>query len=116
MNDDIPDDENGQILNGIQARGVDLSVTRQLDFSLLFDDPASASKFMALASDQGFTCRIREPDENEEPGWDVTASVRILPSHQNITDSEQRLADLAHPYGGELDGWGFLVEGPPGGA
>ncbi|MGV9008415.1 ribonuclease E inhibitor RraB [Brevundimonas sp.] len=116
MNDDLPDDENGQILKGIQAKGVDLSVTRQLDFSLLFDDAVSAAKFMALASDQGFTCLMMEPHENDVSGCDVTACVRMLPSHHNITDAERRLAELAHPCGGELDGWGFLVEGETGGA
>lgn len=106
----FPDDENGRILSGIQARGVDLSVPRRVDFSLVFQSEAYAVGFAAEASKVGFNCEIREFEPDDGPGWDLMASKVMAPGHTAITDAELQLADMARAFDGESDGWGFMAE------
>jgi hypothetical protein len=41
----LPDDENGDVLRRMVAKGDDLTRPRNIDFSVLFADEGSAEKF-----------------------------------------------------------------------
>ena len=102
-------DENAECLAELAQRGVDLSVARDVDFSHIFVDETGARGFAARTSDLGYTTRIEEP-QSERIEWDVTATVSMVPTCENITASEQSLADIAALCGGSPDGWGFLTD------
>lgn len=99
-------DENAEILNNMARNGSDLRPPRPVDFSLVFPNRASADAFAAEVEQQGFKIAVNELDRHDDP-WDVTASMVMVPSAENITSTEERLGALARAQGGRADGWGF---------
>jgi hypothetical protein len=102
-------EENAEVLARLAARGVDLGAARDVDFSHLFEQEAGARHFAATALDLGYASQISEP-ELDRPEWDVTSTIALVPTCQNITESEENLANIASTLGGVADGWGFLSD------
>ena len=42
--------------------------------------------------------------------WDVVVVKHMIPTHQEITDFENTLEQVAAPLGGRTDGWGCFSE------
>lgn len=101
-------EENAEVLEGIAARGTDLSIPRLVDFAHVFFSEAEALGFKDAAETAGHQASI-EKDESGEL-WDVIASSKIVPSVEQVTRMEKELDDLAHSFGGKADGWGFLED------
>jgi hypothetical protein len=99
-------DENAEVLEGIAARGTDLSTPRLVDFAHLFFSEVQADSFKNAAEVAGYKVSIAGDDE--EGIWDVVASSEIMPSVEEVTRIEQKLGSLARSFGGHSDGWGFL--------
>jgi len=106
MEDSFPDDENGDVLRRMKEQGDDLSSPRDVDFSVVFLDEASAKNFIALIEKQFEKVRYSEIETSRPLKWDVTATRFMIPSHQEITETEQLLENSAASFGGEIDGWG----------
>lgn len=100
-------EENAAILRNMEADGSDLGPSRLVDFSHVFPDQAFADAFAREAEQQGFSATVEEVDR-EEDHWDVTASKDMVPTCENITDTEERLHALAQAHRGRADGWGFF--------
>ena len=100
-------EQNATILRNIEAGGGDLGPPRSVDFSHVFPDRDSATAFAREAERQGFSTSVEEV-EREEEQWDVTASREMVPTCENITDTEVDLGALAQAHGGRADGWGFF--------
>ncbi len=100
-------EENAAILRNMEAHGSDLGRSRSVDFSHVFPDQASGDAFAREAEQQGFSATVEEVDREENP-WDVTAYKDMVPTCENITDTEERLHALAQAHGGRADGWGFF--------
>lgn len=101
-------EENAAILKEMEKNGTDLGSPRWVDFSHIFPDEASANAFAMQADHEGFEISVDEVERDENP-WDVTVSRIMSPTCENITDTEQQLGDLARPYRGQSDGWGFFT-------
>lgn len=99
-------DENAEVLEGIAARGTDLTIPREVDFAHVFFSEAEARQFKDAARRAGHQVSV----EQDESGalWDVVASCKIVPSVEQITRTEEELDALARSFGGQADGWGFL--------
>jgi hypothetical protein len=113
MPDEFPDDENGDTLRRMRAQGDDLSVSRLIDFSLLFEDEASARKFCAQIASDDFKCACAPLDDEFGEAWDVTVSFDMVPTHGAVTEMEAFLAEMAAPLQGENDGWGCFSQAGP---
>lgn len=100
-------EENAAILRNIEAGGSDLGPPRSVDFSHVFPDQDSADAFAREVARQGFSTTVEEV-ERDEDRWDVTASKEMVPTCENITDTEECLDALARVHGGRADGWGFF--------
>jgi len=100
-------EENAAILRNMEADGSDLGPSRSVDFSHVFPDQASADDFASDAKQEGFSTTVEKVDREEHP-WDVTASKDMVPTCENITNSEKRLHALAQAHRGRADGWGFF--------
>ena len=98
-------EENAEVLEGIAARGTDLSVPLLVDFAHVFFSEAEALRFKDAAEKAGHQASI-EKDESGEL-WDVLASSKIVPSVEQVTRMEEELDGLARSFGGQADGWGF---------
>jgi len=101
-------DENAEVLEGIAARGTDLSVPRQVDFAHVFFSETEALRFKDAAEEAGHQVSMEKDVSGEL--WDVIASTKIVPSVEQVTRIEDELDGLARSFGGQADGWGFLED------
>jgi hypothetical protein len=100
-------DENADVLRGMEDRGADLSWPRVVDFSHIFADAPSATRFIEACKSAGFEARDTTDDEMEN--YDVTVSKEMIPTCENVTTTEEALGKLAQQYNGSSDGWGFFT-------
>ncbi|WP_304167008.1 ribonuclease E inhibitor RraB [Phenylobacterium aquaticum] len=100
-------EENAEVLRNMARGGSELGSPRSIDFSHVFPDSASAKAFAQEADREGFATSVEEA-EGEDAPWDVTASVMMAPTCENITNTEERLDGMAQAHGGRSDGWGFF--------
>lgn len=127
---DFPDDADGMALEALAAHGVDLSQPLMMEFAVAVPDEASANNTQKALIQAGYDCDIEyddgEPDDEDEeeeedledeeefgPSWTVIASVQMVPEHGEIVRIQAELNRLAQPFGGEIDGWGVLLDGEP---
>ncbi len=111
---DFPPDQNGYILSQMQGSGDDLSVARDIDFSLLFADQASAEAFCGIMEEEGYEADFgpwesQGPDDENTGKWDVQITRHMVPEHADISSFELELQVLAMPFGGKTDGWGCFT-------
>lgn len=102
---------NAAVLEDIAARGVDLGLSRQVNFTHIFMDLESARAFADEAMREGYAVETK-PFTDEEFSWDVQASRMMNPTAEMITTVEFDLNYLATMCGGRADGWGFYSPGP----
>jgi hypothetical protein len=102
----FPDDENGAMLRQMAAEGDDLSVPREIDFSVIFPAEEAALKFAVLLLKNGQKVSFGEHEDDGELLWLVQAHPYMIPSHENISGYEGLLASEADSLGGQTVGWG----------
>ncbi|WP_266172212.1 ribonuclease E inhibitor RraB [Dyella subtropica] len=107
---DFPHDENGEVLRQMAAQGDNLSVPREVDFSVIFPSEDAALKFAVLLLQNGQKVSFSEYEEHDELPWQVEAHPFMVPTHENISGYEELLAAEAAPLGGQNDGWGCEVQ------
>jgi hypothetical protein len=112
MNGEIPDDENGDVLRRLLKAGDNLSLPRDVDFSIVFPTKRAAKLFINAISGDFKSVNYKESHVDPELVWDVTAVKFMVPDHQLIGETEDFLAEKAKSFGGRNDGWGcFSIKG-----
>ena len=106
----FPDDENGDVLRRMQSNGDDLTIARNIDYTVVFASEALAEKFAAIYAAQGFETKVNNSGVVHELPWDVVVVNHMTPSHSGITAFEVRLAQDAAVLGGRNDGWGSFQQ------
>ncbi|MFD2368273.1 ribonuclease E inhibitor RraB [Pseudoduganella sp. GCM10020061] len=106
---DFPDDENGDVLRQMAEQGDDLSVPRNIDFTLVFPDEERAQRFAAAFS-PAYPVTVDHSEVDEDCPWDVVVVNHMAPDHAAITAFEERLRQVAEPLGGRNDGWGCFSQ------
>jgi hypothetical protein len=106
-----PDDDNGAVLLSMAKSGVDLTKTRQIDFSTVAPDQLSAGAFAREAAMLGFEIQVVAPDAQAladgDRDWDVICSRAIVPTYEAVTRCGNLLDELANKFDCDYDGWGF---------
>ncbi len=98
-----PPDVNGDVLFRM-ARGGDLLWRpRPVDFSFVFPSHDDAHRFAAAVGPSA----VVSPYED---GWQVESSIQLVPTYATITETEQRLDQLARVHNGSVDGWGCFEQ------
>ena len=108
----FPLDDNGDVLRQLQARGDDLSIPRDIDFSVVFATEANAKAFAILSGAPDTRVSVDRPEVATALPWDVTVTRHMLPDHGAIGEFEDTLAHRALPLGGRNDGWGCFGQPP----
>jgi hypothetical protein len=105
----FPDDENGDVLFRIAARGGNLINLNEVDFYHVFPSEFDARSFASelLDSDK---VEVKPYDRAEGFTWQVCVTRTMLPTHQNITTHETHLAARAKRHEGRPDGWGLMSQ------
>jgi hypothetical protein len=106
----FPDDENGEVLRQMAEQGDDLTLPREIDFSVIFPTEEAALKFAVLLLRNGQKVSFSEYEEGDGLPWQVQAHPFMVPSHENISGYEELLGSEAEAFGGENDGWGCEVQ------
>jgi hypothetical protein len=107
----FPEDENGDVLWHMHSSGDDLSKIREVDFSVVFAGEQQALEFSAAVLLAGHKVQLRRyMDQPDGLTWDVTVSTHMAPTHMQVTEFEQFLADTASGYRGSNDGWGCFAQ------
>ncbi len=113
MTNNFPDDDNGEVLRRMQSHGDDLTLPRDIDFSVLFKSREGAEQFCNYFSKRGFVSKIKSPSYSPAYPWDTPVVNHMVPTHAAITAFEDELERIAAPLGGKNDGWGSISQPPP---
>ena len=105
-----PDDNNGDVLRRMEAKGDTLTRPRIIDFNVVFPDQASAEQFAENFREQGYGVSVEDSETEEDFPWDVVVKRNMIPSHREIGDFEALLQGIAGPLGGHNDGWGCITQ------
>lgn len=105
-----PNDDNGDVLRRMEAEGDNLSLPRNIDFTVVFPDESAAERFAGHFREQGYAASVEFAETVKELPWDVIVVKYMEPSHQGIGDFETALQEVADTLGGRNDGWGCFSE------
>jgi hypothetical protein len=97
------DDDNKETLARLAEAGDNLTVPRDLDFSVVFAYSEGAKRFIDQVKKKSKKVSLTS---GEDGVFDVTVTFHMLPDIDQITRHERELASIAHPLGGNIDGWG----------
>jgi hypothetical protein len=104
----FPKDDNGAMLQEMSYAGIDLSHNHDVDFFHLFEKQPEAEKMAKVLADKHPEVIVKV-FADETPGvWDVSCTVNIQPSYENICAAEKTFESIAEKYNGYADGWGLL--------
>ena len=106
----FPADENGDVLRRMQEDGDDLSIARDIDFTVVFPSQATAESFAKKYNELGYTTRVKESSTALDLPWDVVVVKKMKPAHDSISEFERVLEVDAAPSGGRNDGWGCFQQ------
>jgi hypothetical protein len=123
---DHPGDDDGDALARLARAGADLSRPLLLEFAVVAPDAASARAIETTLARHGYEIKVEydegepveggeiDPDDEEfGPSWTIVASVRMVPTYDDVVRVQADLGRLATPHGGRSDGWGAMI-GPDG--
>lgn len=112
---ELPEDENGDLLRRLIDGGDDLSRPRDIDFTVVFPDEVCASAFAEKILGESNELRVNVERTNVVPGlpWDVKVSKFMMPDHREITELENYLCKVSVKFGGRNDGWGCFGQSSP---
>lgn len=102
----FPDDENGAMLRQMVADGDDLSVPREIAFTVIFPTEDAALKFAVALLKHGQRVSFAEGGDPGELFWLVQTHPYMVPSHENISGYEDLLVSEADALGGRFIAWG----------
>ena len=103
----FPSDENGDILWAMRMGGDDLTVSRDVNFLVLFDAEGNADSCAAEMQEAAFEVQVEECPEDayDIPAWEVVITTHVVPSYERITALSDLIASMAASHGGVPDGW-----------
>ena len=110
MTHEIPNDENGNVLRQMKESGDDLSLPRDIDFTLVFPAEDKAVCFANYFRGMGYRVKWKLSAVVPSLPWDVVVVRHMVPRHAAIGEFESELQDYAGSLGGRNDGWGCFEQ------
>lgn len=103
----FPNDDTGQVLNEMQAAGIDLTQVHSVVFFQLFETEQQAKLLVEHLKQRAPDMQVSiHPDETPNV-WDVDCTVDMIPSYDAIVAQEAEFELLASKFNGYNDGWGI---------
>lgn len=109
----FPVDENGDVFKELQKKGIDFSIPHKADFFAIFRTKEMADTVAKQYLSDSFPHEdivVIETRPAEAGGIELQLGVKMLITHENVTNFEKRLAERVSRQNGYLDGWGVLVK------
>ena len=110
MQDNLPNDSDGDALRRLVADGSDLSQPMEIDFAVLVPDRDIGMAFAGVAAKEGFRTDICFDDESRR--WTCYCTRTMVPSYDAMIAVQNTLEDLGRPYAAKPDGWGSFGNAP----
>ena len=101
----FPDDSCGDALWKMLEQGDDLTESREVEFSVIFQTEELALKFGHLLLENNQKLSFCHYNGDEDYPWEITAYPEMAPSYENIRAYEQLLITSSAPLNGKYDGW-----------
>lgn len=76
-----PDDENGNVLRRLAAKGDDLTKPRNIEFAVVFAQASSAKQFAAHFREMGYAVSVEESETERDFPWDATVVKHMVPTY-----------------------------------
>ena len=109
MNQELPHDDDGNVLRSLAANGSDLSKEMEIDFMVLVPDRDIGLAFSEKVSPLGFRTEVER--EAVSGRWTCYCTRIMIPSYDEIIEVQKKLGDLGRDYKACPDGWGTLGNG-----
>ena len=108
MNRDLslfPNDKSGDFLWQMLQAGNDLSLSREVEFSVLFPSQTLALQFGQLLLENNQKLSFTPFQDNDEYPWEITAYPEMPLSYENISAYLELLETSSEPLKGMFDGF-----------
>lgn len=108
----FPNDENGNVLRELQNKGLDFSIPQKADFFAVFKTKEMAARVATQFMSDSFSYGdivVIETRPAKSGGIELEIGVKMLLTHENVSNFEKRFAERVSHEDGYLDGWGVLV-------
>lgn len=104
MDDELPQDSDGDALRRLLATGSDLSKEMEIDFAVDIPDRDTGLALAADVEPLGFRTNV---DQDSQTGkWTCYCSRKMIPSYDAVVAVQKTLEDVGRPYNAKPDGWG----------
>lgn len=101
----FPKDNIGDALWTMLEAGDDLTISREIEFSMLFPSQELALKFGQILLENNQKLSFCPFLADEQYPWEITAYPEIVANHENILAYQELLIASAEPLQGKFDGW-----------
>lgn len=97
-----------EALQAMADHGIDMTAECEFELYVNVDDEAQGSRIVQALTEAGLSARSEYEDGESdfEAGWTVFVEMTLVPSLDNMVAAQQRIAAIAEPLGGDVDGWG----------
>jgi hypothetical protein len=104
MNQNYPDDADGDALRRVAAMGVDMSRPMEIDYFVAVPDREAGEAVARLAECAGYRTEVIYDEEDD--AWDCCCRKTMVPTHEGVASAQHELDEISRPFGGRSDGWG----------
>jgi regulator of RNase E activity RraB len=102
----FPKDDDGEVLYRLAAKGIDLSIKREIEFYCYAEDENTAKQIVADLSSYGYESSVFESDREGGSGrFSVYSSISMVPKYELIVLEQKRLDLILESYNTNCDGW-----------
>ena len=112
MNQNYPNDADGDALRNVAEAGNDMSQPMGIDFTVAVPDESVGRQVAELAQATGYAVELVFDDE--DAAWTCYCTKTMLATYDGVVQAQEELNELAEPLGAYCDGWGTFGNSEPG--
>ena len=108
----FPNDDDGEVLYQLAAKGIDLTAKREIEFYCYAEDKNAAQRIAEDLSSYGYNSHVFiDDDDHSSRRVSVYSAITMLPTYELIVLEQQRLNLILKPHKAVCDGW--MTESTP---
>ena len=109
---DFPNDDDGDVLRGLRAKGIDLTKSRNIEFYCYAENEVIALNIAKQLDGLGYKSDVFNDDEapSEDRRYSVYSALEMVPSYEEIVKTQKKLNSILSKFNTRCDGWGTLVD------
>lgn len=104
MNKELPNDDTGNALQRLKDDGTDLTKMIEIDFFISV--PSESFGILVVEKIKEALPNATFSIEEEEDDFTCYCKISMIPSYDDVVETESLMNAIAEPYGGYIDGFG----------